>query len=442
MSERARPVHAIDGAGRWLSAGAVGLCLLLLAGLLALLVQQASSAFAVLPVEVLSLRGDPGDSLLGELVEVAGDRLVIRGSEWRRQGDAYRRIAVADLTTRDRPQDILLIRLRDGRHWFVREAVYRSVERDEPIVWSGMPAGIVLHHSDIAEVIAPNRLDWVERCRTLLSRAWLFLQGGRAQAVAGGDGLLAALIGSALLVILMSILVMPLGVLTALWMHEYAGSGWRARLIRASVSNLAAVPSVIYGLFGLALFVHTLGGSLDRWFYAERLPAPTFGAGGLLWSALTLALLTLPVVIVATEEGLSRVPRSLRMGALALGATRSEMLWNVVLPVARPALLTGLILAVSRAAGEVAPLMLVGVVKLAAALPVDAEFPWLHPSRAFMHLGHVVYDQALSGNDAVRAGGRAYAAALLLLALVVILNAIAILVRNRLRERSRQFQDD
>jgi len=236
--------------------------------------------------------------------------------------------------------------------------------------------------------------------------------------------------------VLMSVLVMPLGVLLALWLHEYAGSGRGARLLRAAMANLAGVPAVIYGLFGLVLFVNGIGGGLDALLQS---PTPRWGGGGLLWSALTLALLTLPVVVIATEEGLARVPASLRHGALALGATRAEMLWRVVLPVARPALLTALILAVARAAGEVAPLMLVGAVKYAPALPLDGEFPYLHLSRQFMHLGQSVYDLALAGGDAPRDMAQAHAAALLLLVVVVGLNAAAIVVRNRLRERAREL---
>jgi phosphate transport system permease protein len=167
---------------------------------------------------------------------------------------------------------------------------------------------------------------------------------------------------------------------------------------------------------------------------------PTFGSGGLLWAALTLALLTLPVVVVSVEEGLERIPPSLRAGSLALGATRGETMWRLLLPAARPALLTGLILAIARAAGAVAPLMLVGVVKLAPALPVDGAFPFLHPSRQFMHLGFSVYDAALASPDALRGVPRAYACALLLVIVVVALNLAAIVLRNRLRERYRALE--
>ena len=131
------------------------------------------------------------------------------------------------------------------------------------------------------------------------------------------------------------------------------------RIIRISVYNLAGVPSIVYGVFGLGFFVYFLGGNIDQLFYEASLPAPTFGTPGLFWASLTLALLTLPIVIVSTEEGLARIPSTIRQGSLALGATKSETLWKVIVPLATPAMMTGLILAIARAAGEVAPLMLV-----------------------------------------------------------------------------------
>ena len=265
-------------------------------------------------------------------------------------------------------------------------------------------------------------------------------------------GVLPALIGTLTLVLVMSVIVMPLGIATAVYLHQRRGLG--VRFVRGAINMLAGVPSIVYGVLGLGLFVHGLGADIDRWFYADRLPMPTFGSGGLLWAALTLALLTLPVVVVSVEEGLARIPVSLPEGSLALGATRDETLWHLLLPAARPALLTGLILAIARAAGAVAPLhdagddlalavaplMLVGVVKLAPALPIDGSFPYLHPSRQFMHLGFVVYDAALASSDAIRGVSRAYACAALLVGVVIALNLSAILLRNRLRDRYRALE--
>jgi len=170
------------------------------------------------------------------------------------------------------------------------------------------------------------------------------------------------------------------------------------------------------------------------------LPSPTFGTPGLMWASLTLALLTLPVVIVATEEGLARIPSSVREGSLALGATKAETLWRTVLPMSTPAMMTGLILAVARAAGEVAPLMLVGVVKLAPALPLDGNSPFLHLDRKFMHLGFHIYDVGFQSPNVEAARPLVYATALLLVVIIVALNLTAIAIRNRLRERYRELE--
>lgn len=248
-----------------------------------------------------------------------------------------------------------------------------------------------------------------------------------------------AIFGTVLMVVLMSIVVMPLGVIAAVYLHEYAGKNSLTRWVRVAVVNLAGVPSIVYGVFGLGFFVYLIGGTLDQLFYAEALPNPTFGTPGLLWASLTLALLTLPVVIVATEEGLSRIPMSVRHGSLALGATKAETLWHVVLPMAVPAMMTGLILAVARAAGETAPLMLVGVVKSVPVLPVDDIFPYLHLERKFMHLGFQIYDLAFQSPDVEAARPLVYITALLLVLIVVGLNLAAIGIRHVLREKYRSL---
>ena len=174
--------------------------------------------------------------------------------------------------------------------------------------------------------------------------------------------------------------------------------------------------------------------------FEEALPSPTFGTGGLFWASLTLALLTLPVVIVSTEEGLSRIPRAIREGSLALGATRWETIWRTIIPMASPGIMTGLILAVARAAGEVAPLMLVGVVKLAPSLSLDGNFPYFHPERKFMHLGFHIYDVGFQSPNVEAARPLVYATALLLVAVIVLLNLVAIRIRNRLRDKYRGLE--
>lgn len=253
-------------------------------------------------------------------------------------------------------------------------------------------------------------------------------------------GVFPAIFGTVLMVLLMSIIVTPLGVIAAVYMREYAKQGPVTRTIRIAVNNLAGVPSIVYGVFGLGFFVYFLGGSIDELFYPEVSPAPMFGTPGLIWASLTLALLTLPVVIVSTEEGLARIPKSIREGSLALGATKFETLRKTVLPMASPAMMTGLILAVARAAGEVAPLMLVGVVKLAPTLPLDGNAPFLHLERKFMHLGFHIYDVGFQSPNVEAARPLVYATALLLVLIIILLNIAAIKIRNNLREKYKSLE--
>jgi len=253
-------------------------------------------------------------------------------------------------------------------------------------------------------------------------------------------GIFPAIFGTVMMVIIMAIIVTPFGVIAAVYLREYAKQSFTTQLIRIAVNNLAGVPSIVYGVFGLGFFVYILGGNIDALFFPESSPAPVYGTPGLLWASITLALLTLPVVIVSTEEGLARIPKAIREGSLALGATKAETLWRTVLPMASPAMMTGLILAVARAAGEVAPLMLVGVVKLAPTLPLDGNFPFLHLDRKFMHLGFHIYDVGFQSPNVEAARPLVYATALLLVIVIVVLNLSAIIIRNRLREKYRALE--
>lgn len=294
---------------------------------------------------------------------------------------------------------------------------------------------------DVIRAYRPNGMSLVDRLEQFGIKLWEFLSDSPREGNTEG-GVFPALFGTVLMVLLMSLLVTPFGVLAAVYLHEYAYQGRLTRIIRIAVNNLAGVPSIVYGIFGLGFFVYFLGGSIDALFFPEALPAPTFGTGGLLWASATLALLTLPVVIVATEEGLRTIPSSLREGALALGATRAETLWRVVLPMASPAMMTGVILAIARAAGEVAPLMLVGVVKLVPQLPVDGHFPYLHLDQKFMHLGFHIYDVGFHSANTEAAQPLVYATALLLLLVILLLNLSAILMRNHLRARFRTLEPE
>jgi phosphate transport system permease protein len=286
----------------------------------------------------------------------------------------------------------------------------------------------------VVRIVRPNALGTGGRIGVYAARLWEFVSGEPRESNTEG-GILPTIMGTLLMVLVMTIAVVPLGVVAALYLHEYARQGALVRLVRLSVSNLAGVPSIVFGMFGLAFFVYKVGHGIDAAFFPGSLPTPTFGTGGILWASLTLALLTVPVVIVATEEALQAVPRAQREGALALGATRWQVLRTIVLPSALPGILTGLILAISRGTGEVAPLMITGVVKLAADALVDGAFPYLHLDRKFMHLGFHVYDVGFQSPNVEAAKPMVYATALLLLALIVVLNLAAITVRNRIRRR-------
>lgn len=288
----------------------------------------------------------------------------------------------------------------------------------------------------VVRAFRPNAMNIFEKIGFYFEKIWEFVSDEPREANTEG-GIFPAIFGTVMMVMVMAVIVSPFGVVAAVYLREYARQGFITRLIRIAVNNLAGVPSVVYGVFGLGFFVYFVGGSIDQLFFPEALPAPTFGTPGLLWASLTLAILTVPVVIVATEEGLARVPREIREGSLALGATKAETLWRTVLPMTASAMMTGLILAVARAAGEVAPLMLVGVVKLAPTLPLDGNFPFLHMDRKFMHLGFHIYDVGFQSPNVEAARPLVYATALLLILIIIILNLTAIRIRNTLREKYR-----
>ncbi|HEX4869224.1 MAG TPA: phosphate ABC transporter permease PstA [Moraxellaceae bacterium] len=291
----------------------------------------------------------------------------------------------------------------------------------------------------MVHAIKPNDMSVFGKLGSYFHNLWSFLAGDPREANTEG-GVFPAIFGTVLMVLMMTIIVTPLGVIAAIYLREYAKQGFITQVVRIAVNNLAGVPSIVYGVFGLGFFVYFLGGNIDRLFYPESAPAPVFGTPGLLWASLTLALLTLPVVIVATEEGLARIPRALKEGSLALGATKAETLWRVVLPMATPSIMTGVILAIARAAGEVAPLMLVGVVKLAPTLPLDLNAPFLHLERKFMHLGFHIYDVGFQSPNVEAARPLVYATAFLLVLVVAALNLSAVALRNRLREKYKSLE--
>jgi phosphate transport system permease protein len=280
----------------------------------------------------------------------------------------------------------------------------------------------------------PNQLSFPQRAGWFVRNLWVFLTDEPREANTEG-GIFPAIFGTFVMTLLMSLAVVPFGVLAAIYLREYARQGFFVRAVRIAVNNLAGVPSIVFGVFGLGFFVYAVGGGIDSWLFSARLPTPTFGTGGILWAAATLALMTVPVVIVATEEAISAVPRGMREASLACGASKWQTIQNIILPSAIPGILTGLILAMARGAGEVAPLMLVGVVKLAPSLPLDTVAPFVHLDRKFMHLGFHIYDLGFQSPDSEAAKPMVYATTLLLILLVILLNLGAILIRERLRAK-------
>ncbi len=256
---------------------------------------------------------------------------------------------------------------------------------------------------------------------------WRFLTAAPEEGMTGG-GIFPAIYGTVAMTLLMTVAVAPVGVMTAVYLHEYARADSRlAGLVRVAVTNLAGVPSIVFGLFGLGFFIQFVGGGLDR--LLSEPGVLRYGQPALLWASLTLAILTLPVVIVSTEEALRAVPREHRDASLALGATQSQTLARVVLPGALPGILTGIILAVARGAGEVAPILFTGVAYFLPDLPTSAF-------SQFMHLGYHTYVLATQSPDIEATRPLLYATVLVLLVLTFALNLVAVAIRTRIRRRA------
>jgi phosphate transport system permease protein len=288
--------------------------------------------------------------------------------------------------------------------------------------------------ANIVRCYQPNSMSWLAKWSYYGKRLGELLFAEPRESNTEG-GLFPAIFGTIMLIFLMSILSFPLGVIAGIYLREYAREGYLVQMVRIAVNNLAGIPSIVYGIFGLGFFVYGIGGQIDQLFFPEMLPTPTFGTGGILWASLTLGLLTVPVVIVATEEALGAIPPGIREGSQALAATKFQTLTRILLPMASPGILTGFILAMARAAGEVAPLMITGVVKLAPALPLDGSFPYLHLDRKFMHLGFHIYDIGFQSPNVEAAKPMVYVTTLLLILIVLIMTSTAIHLRNRMRER-------
>jgi phosphate ABC transporter permease subunit PstA len=296
----------------------------------------------------------------------------------------------------------------------------------------GATATLVL--SEVVRAFRPNESGLFGKLGIYADRVWEFLTDDPRESNTEG-GVWPVILGTLVMTLLMCVAVVPFGVIAALYLREYAKQGPVVSTVRIAVNNLAGVPSIVFGIFGLGFFCVVMGGSIDSLFFPELQPAPVFGGGGIMWAALTLALLTVPVVIVSTEEALSAVPSSQREASLACGASKWQTITKVVLPQALPGVLTGTILAMARGAGEVAPLMLVGAVKYAPYAPVDSVPPLVHLERKFMHLGFHIYDVGFQSPNVDNTKPLVFATALVLIVMVAVLNIFAIKMRNRLRKK-------
>jgi len=403
------------------------------------LIAQGESAWAVLQPQLLrsdalykKIRAIEKDEI--GAVNAAVERLRLRERGLELEGNKDPAIMVDIVQQRKELQqsyDLMQEQLR---------LLYEEISRYSVTATAMDGTSLTIPLVKIVRAYRPNDMSVLGKLGFYAGKLWEFVSDEPREANTEG-GIFPAIFGTVMMVLLMSVIVTPFGVIAAIYLREYAKQGLLTRVIRIAVNNLAGVPSIVYGIFGLGFFVYFLGGNIDQLFFPESLPAPTMGTPGILWASLTLALLTVPVVIVATDEGLSRIPRALREGSLALGATKAETLWRTVLPMASPAIMTGMILAIARAAGEVAPLMLVGVVKLAPSLPLDGNFPFMHLDRKFMHLGFHIYDVGFQSPNVEAARPLVYATALLLVLVIVALNLAAIAIRNRLREKYRALDN-
>lgn len=297
----------------------------------------------------------------------------------------------------------------------------------------GQPRTIVL--SDIVRSYEPNAMGLPAKVGHYAAKIWELLTSQPRESNTEG-GLFPAIFGTVTLIFLMAVCSFPLGVLAGVYLGEYARDGVMVRLVRIAVNNLAGIPSIVYGIFGVGFFIYGLGRAIDQWLFADRLAmGPVFGTGGVLWASMTLGLLTVPVVIVATEEAIRAIPRGVRESSHALGATKFQTLVRVILPLATPGILTGFILAMARAAGEVAPLMITGVVKSANSLPLDGKFPFFHPERQFMHLGFHIYDVGFQSPNVEASKPMVYVTTLLLVLIVLVMSSTAIYLRNHMRRK-------
>lgn len=422
----------------WLSASALTLALLMIVGILSLIFLEGFSTFWPGPLSQIKLHD--GTVILGEETRRERvyseaehqfeDRRLIRVGNFDISGKHFQWVRQQDIVEETFPQAVLVERKEWGRFYG-----FLKSEADQVLAFeTAQGQSKELRRVDMVRMFLPNDLGIFGKLQVYAAR-WIEFVIAEPREANNEGGIFPAIFGTVAMTLIMTLFVVPFGVLTALYLREYAKNGWAIRATRIAVNNLAGVPSIVFGVFGLGFFCYIFGANIDQVFFSQHLPNPTFGKGGILWASLTLSLLTLPVVIVATEEALAAVPNSMREGSYGCGASKWQTIRYIVLPRALPGIITGGILAIARGAGEVAPLMLVGAVKLAPNLPLDTTAPFIHPERSFMHLGFHIYDLAFQSQNSEAAKPVVFTTALLLILIVLGLNILALILRAKLRRR-------
>ena len=421
----------------WLCGASLALVVFMMAMLLWILASNAVVAFW--PQKVLFLQNG-SEMVLGQEVKkktdpIHGERIQLKVGNRDLYGFDFRWVKTAEFGEATYPLDALVVeRMENGNFYGFAIEGYNQDKKGPLRVRSVDGRELTIEHHDIVRVFQPNNMSVFDKIVYYAKRIFeLFTAQPRESNTEGG--LFPSIFGTVMMVFLMSILSFPFGVVAGIYLREYAKEGTLVTLVRIAINNLAGIPSIVFGIFGLSFFIYGIGASIDQIFFAHRLPEPTFGTGGILWASLTLGVMTIPVVIVATEEALDAIPNAIRESSLALGATKLQTLIKTLLPLASPGIMTGFILSMSRAAGEVAPLMITGVVKLAPDLPLSLEWPFFHFDRKFMHLGFHIYDISSQSPNVEAAMPMIYVTAALLLVVVLGLNGSAILLRTKMRRK-------
>lgn len=436
----------------WLMGAALGLTLLITATLIIVVIMNGIGVFWPARMALYTL--SDGGKVLGRVARTdpndKNPRLQLKVANRDLYQLDFRWISQAQITKTEYPAGVVVLERQEygdfygnlkSMTWEQFVSEWKSGQSAEAAQRTGAATFVdasgtekVIPLGEIVRFYRPNAMPVSAKVVFYLTKVKELLLGQPREANTEG-GLFPAIFGTVMMIFLMSLFSFPLGVIAGIYLREYAKDGVVVRLVRIAVNNLAGIPSIVYGIFGLGFFIYGIGGTIDQLFFSSRLPNPTFGTGGILWASLTLALLTVPVVIVSTEEAFGAIPQGIREGSLSLGATKFQTLMRILLPMASPGIMTGFILAMARAAGEVAPLMITGVVKLAPALPLDGQFPFVHLDRKFMHLGFHIYDIGFQSPNAEAARPMVFVTTLLLVMIVLVMSSAAIYLRNAMKKR-------